>query len=425
MFHLSLLLALAGARTTADLEPPFYVEEERVVGLWEMGGSAEIHDSYIMLAPPIQYRKGCAWTNVQVPTGDWELTIRMHVHETNGGGGFGVWLVDKYNADGPLNGGPLSFKGLGVIASVSQIPDTSKMRLDVFTLQSSKREETGTPEPACVIPFSRREPFELKLSFVQNTVALSFDGKEHFRDTLRCNLSKRYIGVTAANDRRTSRVDLLGVEFTLLDEVKLEWHGEKIQGTANDQYVPPETMPLLRKPAFNITTEELKAASTGAEVTEATLDRLFDVIEEMNGAVFEVASFSDVNTFVRNSIERFSEKWQKRTMRMVERVRDARDVAGAARNYTELMIRNFKSELQASQKKASGKIMTLAEIFNELSESGIDESGQLSGYVNQVNRSRAVTVIIWLSMAEVVAVVLFFIVVNLPFVKKRMHTDVY
>ena len=86
--------------------------------------------------------------------------------------------------------------------------------------------------------------------------------------------------------------------------------------------------------------------------------------------------------------------------------------------------RNVKKFMKADDLARAEKL-TLAEIFNELSESGIDESGQLSGYVNQVNRSRAVTVIIWLSMAEVVAVVLFFIVVNLPFVKKRMHTDVY
>ena len=418
------LIGLIAAGTTADLVPPFFPEEGNRVGLWEMGGGSVIHDSVIMLAAPIQYHKGCAWTNVQVPSGDWALNIRMQIYETNGGGGFGVWLVDKYNADGPIFGGPSHFKGFSLVANVDEIPDTSKMKLDFFIIQAGSRESQEMPIPAFVTPFSKQQPFELRIGFINGEIVLSFDGKEMYRDKLQYNLSKRYIGITAANDRRASRFDLHGVEFELLGKSELEGHQETMKGNVNDAYYQPEQLEILRKPSFNITTQELLAKEQEAGVREATIDRLWEVIDELHLATYEVASFSDVNEFVRESLSRFSEKWQKRTMKLVERVRQGRDVAGAAWNYTELMVKNFRNEIQANKAKASGKILSLAEIFNEISQSGIDESGELSGYVNTVNRSKTMTVIMWISFIEFVAVLLFFIVVNLPQVKRKI-TDVY
>ena len=111
------ILAFSG-RTTADLVPPFESPDQRRIGYWEFSGAAKIFPESIMLVPPIQFHKGSAWTNVEVPGGDWSLALALRVSASDAGGGAALWFVDTYGADGPINGGPSRFKGLGVLVNV-------------------------------------------------------------------------------------------------------------------------------------------------------------------------------------------------------------------------------------------------------------------------------------------------------------------
>ena len=163
---LAAFASVISCATTADLDPPFDDVDGRSVGLWEVGGAAEIHGSRVMLVPPIQYHRGCAWTNVQVPSGDWSLTTKLQIYETDGGGGFGVWIVDKYNADGPIYGGPLEFKGLSITGSVSETRGTGRMMLDFMVMQSGRRDVVNDVEISLLGNF-RYNPILLPLSIVR------------------------------------------------------------------------------------------------------------------------------------------------------------------------------------------------------------------------------------------------------------------
>ena len=413
------ILAFSG-RTTADLVPPFESPDQRRIGYWEFSGAAKIFPESIMLVPPIQFHKGSAWTNVEVPGGDWSLALALRVSASDAGGGAALWFVDTYGADGPINGGPSRFKGLGVLVNVG-----FDGGLEIRVLQSGSRDEdhANLPPPVANLEFADGRLFELKVEFSGTQLVVLIDNVEVHREVLLYNLAKLFIGITAATDRRVARVDLAGVKFDL----DTSGYVEELQ---NHQYVlkdhiPPRYQPKeatrLRKPSFNITIDELQAyEEQGRYVRESSPNRLFDVIEELGNATQYVASYGELSAFVRETIMPFSEKWQRRTMKMVERARHARNVTGAAVNYTRDMINAFKAELGANAIRTTQKIFNLESILADVAEGGIDETGELQRMVNDVSNSKTMRTVVIVSLAELAGLIIFLIFVNIPAIKAKI-----
>jgi hypothetical protein len=189
----------------------------------------------------------------------------------------------------------------------------------------------------------------------------------------------------------------------------------------SSHFQPPEHLPL-RKPYFNFTLAEFEAsqAASGVITSDATLDRLFAIIDEVNAASFEVASFSELNTFVNEKLVTYGEKWQRRTIKIVERVQQARNVAGAAWNYTQSMLKTFNATLKDSVLKTSEKIGDLRELLTEQSESGIDEGQGIRHIASEVNDSILLKVVRWGMGIEIVAFFCFIIVALIPAVRESL-----
>ena len=412
------ILAFSG-RTTADLVPPFESPDKHRIGYWEFSGAATIFPESIMLVPPIQFHKGSAWTNVEVPGGDWSLALALRVSASDAGGSVALWFVDTYGADGPINGGPNQFKGLGILANVG-----FNGGLEIRVLQSGSRDEdhANLPPPVATLEFADGRLFELKVEFSGTQLVLLIDNVEVHREVLLYNLAKRFIGITAATDRRVARVDLVGVKFDLDTSGYVEelQNHQQVMKDIPSRYQPKETT-RLRQPSFNITIDELQAfEEQGRYVRESSSNRLLDVIEEVGNATQYVASYGELSAFIKETITPFSEKWQRRTMKMVERVRHARNVTGAAVNYTRDMINAFKTELGANAIRTTQKIFNLESILADVAEGGIDETGELKRMVNDVSNSKTMRTVVIVSLAELTGLIVFLIFVNIPAIKAKI-----
>jgi hypothetical protein len=252
---------------------------------------------------------------------------------------------------------------------------------------------------------------------------LSFDGSEIARSPLEANLTETYVGITAVSESRVSKINLLSVEFQVSEL------GEKIGSRTGvawnpnpaSHFSPPESGPM-RKPYFNLTLEEYNKRRAANDIvnSEASVDRLFDVIDEVNAASFEVASFSELNAFVNDKLMRYSEKWHRRTIKIVERVQQSRNVSGVAWQYTQSMLQTFNATLKDSVLKASGKIGDLSDLLREQSELGIDEGRGIGHIAEAVTRSRLIGFFVWMSGIEMVALTAFLLTANVPSVRSDL-----
>ena len=100
-----LLIACGLCRSTADLIGPYEQRENRRFGHCEFGGSAEIHQTRVMLVPPLQFHIGSAWTDVKLPEEDWSVNLELNIVEGTGGGKMAIWFSSAFGTTGTFYGG--------------------------------------------------------------------------------------------------------------------------------------------------------------------------------------------------------------------------------------------------------------------------------------------------------------------------------
>jgi len=423
---LLLLLRNSLSSTLADLIPPFTIEEDRKIGYWSFGGQSIIQESQVMMVPPIQFTKGYAWTNVEIPQGDWSILYEMQVSEGTTGGGFAFWFTDKYGADGPIHGGPSVFRGIGIAVSVVQLNDDTS-RLAFYYLHnkgSTSFDIKDLPDPLDVVQFSKRKKILIEVDFSGNkvTVSASTDPHTHmkqvFSQEFSVDLSQNYIGITAQSDVYTSRIDLYSVKFTV-NKISESQREVSFGHNAPSGYYTPADSSLFRSPTLKLTSKELEKLNEGIE-SESDADTVLKIIDELNSASSYVASFKDVNGFVRNTIQPYSQKWHKRTLKIVENVRSARDVMGAAWNYTNQMMLAFNSTVKQSVLKTNIKIIDLAELIAEENEKGVDADGRLEDIRKEGQHNSAINLMMYVSVTEFVVSVIAFALFQIPSIRDRV-----
>jgi hypothetical protein len=420
---LSLFSRLVASRTSADLIPPFYPNQNGNLGYWEIGGATQIEHDAIMLAPPVQFHKGHIWTNAQVPLDDWKMELDFLISESNGGGGFAIWIIDKYGADGPLFGGPSSFAGVAVHARIRPAAG-GNMELEFRIIQNPSSLKPPLlkflPTPIAVVEFTPSTRFIVTIGFTGSEITLEYNETEVGRVPLQSNLSENFIGITAASEDRHSRIDLLMLHFHVKTMIgardSLVWDHKPLS------YFQPAEHFLLKRPYFNKTLAEYEAsqAAKGEITSETTAPRIFEVIDEVNEASFEVASFSELNFFVNDNLLMYGEKWQRRTLKIVERVRESRNVAASAWNYTNSVMETFNRTLKDSVLKTTGKIDDLRNFLAGFSADGIDEGHALGYLADDVNQSPVITYLMAIAFIELISLFAFLLMANIPCVGSHL-----
>ena len=433
------LLRLSLAVTSADLIPPFELDANGMVNYWEFGGSSIVQDNYVMLATPVQYNKGFMWTNAELPSGEWSVRLQLHIHSGTGGGGFGIWFVDKYGEIGPIHGGPSNFRGIGVIATVVSDRQKSKFSLN-FSILQNKGDETydikNLPNNFKSVNLDRSQPFDVILEFKDNMKKLNV----YYEISNTTNKQKRepilthvidvpmkdnYMGVTAQSDAYTSRFDVKLLKFKLHalneDKSKKEENKRTNKLSKNDPHghYSPKDKSLLRNPVFDITLTEINdyyntRSKDTDRLNEAGAGRVLDVINELNSASYDVASFKELNSFVTQTLMPYSQKWQKRTLKIVEQVQETRNIVSAAWNYTHKMINDMNSTIKINSVKATFKVIDLAELLTSEADSAFENTHDLA------EQSTLVKLLVIVSVFEFVAAVSFLVAIQFSSVRSKL-----
>ena len=428
----SLFFSLSISSTSGDLIPPLLQGPNGKIGLWEIGGSALLDENYIMLVPPIQNRKGCIWTDVQIPESDpWQMTFTFQIPHGEGGN-FALWFVSEYAQDGTFCGGPNVFKGAALIGQVVRVRDHGiGLALAFIQNQGIHKYDDFSFEPDVYFDIQRRSPIWITAKYDHGVFKFysnfaDDNGEEEnflFEKELKVDISQNYIGITAQNERLVMNMNLLSVTFDLDIPHTTNTKRERSMGSRKpSSHFTPSTIYRLRNPAFNKTILEIqKQEESGGAIQEgSSAANIFDIIDEVNRANYDVASFSELNSFIKTNIMNYSQKWQRRTLKLVDRVRNTRNVAGAALNYTQTIMETFRDQMQTTLSKTNEKMTDLYSLFGEIGSRGIDVNNDMHQMADDINKRSIVTWLSYAAIAEVVGIVILLISAN-TCMKKQVY----
>jgi hypothetical protein len=361
------------SKTSGDLAAPFVPGIDGKLGHWEMAGSAVREDDLIMLVPPIQYMRGAIWANSELPNGEWGFEVDFQVYESHGGN-LAIWVCDRFGADGDVGGGPSVFLGVLVFVSVHRDRRSDPPELVFRVVQHSTLRPVG-PELGGAgkgLEVSEGVPIKVIVQFVSNRliVRASQEGRESrvYAEPLEVDPNNLFIGVTAQNAATVGRWDLLGVTYLLeLSREINQRTGIEFGEIPRSNYIP-EQVTAYRNPALGFTSALLTEQTEGQGLfTEGAvhLRNVLDVVEELTIASEGVASFKELNEFVRQTLIPYTQKWHRRTLKIVDQVRETRDVLGAAWNYSQAVMSSLNQSVAYSSSKTSFKLLNLGVIFQD------------------------------------------------------------
>jgi len=158
------------------------------------------------------------------------------------------------------------------------------------------------------------------------------------------------------------------------------------------------------------------AALRAGNATAREAQHVLMVCDEFTEVLSGVATYTDLNTFVRKTLIPYAQGWQRRAFKIVESVAAAKGVLSAALNRTEALVVVFNNSVAEMLEKTDRKIVRLADLLadDDPAELGIDmeEIARVAEQPVYVRLMKAV------ALGEVAAVVLFYFVQGIPAVRR-------
>lgn len=396
------LVVQTGASLTADLLAPFYPNENNRVGYWDIRGSAVAYEDTVMLVPPIQHHKGCIWSTLPIPYGEWSINFQFKIAEGSGGGGFGIWLIDAHGADGDFYGGPSIFNGLVLIGSVFT-NNTGDKFLKLKLIQSKKFEKHEENDDADYTMNLSIPVFDIDFHITPDRVEVSLSNSVVINTSLSTDLSKAWLGVTAMCDDYTSRIDILHAKFAVLEYMQMR-HADSMRQQHADKrssHTEPIARPVLRNPSFGIMKREiLEYRESGGKLHgNRTVQHVMNTCTEFAEVLEDVATYTQLNNFVVKTLVPYARGWQKRTFKIIESVDNAKRILSDALNQTSALINVFNTTIRETVIRADRKIARLENLLEELEPYDSVEMEQ----------PRIANAMKLFAVAEVSVVIIFFI----------------
>lgn len=405
----NLFLSFVYGGTFGDLIPPFVLDSKNKIGYWEFNGMTIVQNDTIILSPPVQFTKGSMWTNLEFPDVDWSIQFELGISLGTGGGGFGIWFIDKYGADGQFYGGPSQFRGIAVIGTVQTISEATQIRFQLLQDHGTLVFHENQASDATIILDNETRRVTLHISFQSGYMHLkqmigSGEFKQLAKILVKIDLSNNYLGITSQSTQFTSRFDLYSLNFSVAEKSR---KGTSLENPSTGHFSPEFTL-KLRNPKFKQTLIEMGRMEENPN-DESNISLVMNMITELIDASYDTASFSELNNFIRENMVPYAQKWHKRTLKMIDDIRNARLVYTSVLNYSSQIIQSMNDDLNLATKKITKKIENFMDIINS------EEFEPLSGsktnlIVISLNASYSdiSVLVLYACIAELLFVLLFF-----------------
>ena len=399
------LAELCWALMNADLVPPFIGDESgRRLGMWDLFGSSLIYDDHILLTPPIQYRTGSIWLSAASPVGNWSMQIDVSIHKQNGGM-FAIWLSKTFGPEQSIST-TMSANDPVIVAKVEQNGTIEFVLIE--PTRHAKSLHVVTSNPILNFYFAAGRAVVGIINDETKDIVDMFEFSVDMRN--------RFVGIQAQTDERVSEIAVQSVTFHVSD-TREKWTA--VNGTtrvSGDGRYLPAIVPVLRNPAFfamRIELTELEKTRGDLSGAASSALSLITVIDELNQVSADVASFNDLNTFLKMTISPYVETWAKRSNRISACLDEARMMTTSTGETARALAADVGSMINKTITKTGCGInslqseleKTLRETIQIIPQEIVDEcqADIIARYVFQTTILEAIVLVLVLVVMQLVA----------------------
>ena len=350
-----------------DLSPPFNMISGDKMEYWDFSGSTLVLKDKIQIVPPVQFKKGAVWSNLQMPKSAWSANFEFKYRKGNKGTHFGIWYIDKYNAEGGLIGGPNVYRGFAVICLYKE--DFRHSFLEFYFEQNNGGNSIDINKlnsPFMKMNYTQGATFYVEITVDDRRIIISVNENVCFNDELSFDISKNYLGITATTTHYVASLELYSVRFKSLSETDLKKRRVFMNNKNSDSY-KPEQFTLYRNPKFEMIHDEKLKMNENKEY-QSTFEHLLQVIQEVYDVTAQVVSFSELNDYITQNIVPYTVKYQQRTLKISDIMRNSLNTVGMGMNYTSQVLISLNKSITENSNKMRTKSSSLVQLFNEIDD---------------------------------------------------------
>ena len=390
-----------------SLVSPFLVDENNRIGCWEFLGSSRIYENYVILVPPAQYHRGSAWLDQSISDANWSASFDLSIYDGTGGGGFAIWIIKEHGAMGSNHGGPEKYDGVVLLG------DIRDNELFFQLIQSNERGVYIDESHINNITIANLKNVSIKLTILESYMDIQFQLKEkqeHIIQKRYINISNYWLGITAQSDEYSSLIVINRVDLFFIQNASIFISTILKKNIGNYQYTP-NNHHKLRNPLFiSMRTEILQYGKCNGDLSHmniTTFSHVINAIEEIYRVSNGVATYTDLNTFIKNTIDPYTRNWLKRTQKIVGYVSEAKRILDIMCFDVNFMASNFSHYANRSYINTINKVDILSQIFKESIDSIFNEHKET---IETFKNQSVLTILVSIMVIEVFCVIMIILI---------------
>jgi hypothetical protein len=415
------LLSTVAQAIPPALIPPFQTDIDGNVDDWIFSGFSLIKSHEIVLAPPLAGHRGGAWLSTPVKNNAFTHEVSLTLSCFAGGGSFGLWLTAHFGSDGEICGGPRSFRGVAVLGRV--VVDENQTQYVQLSAVAGNNDDIArvSASPFVVFPVVGDE--------VNLTVRVaSKDGRNFVfaartspkwaakDEILHPNPPRNFfIGVTAQNLKFFTKVALRSARFSNSTEFSEE---DAVYARLNsDPHVDFPRNERLQSYRFDVVEKEIQRISD--HVPESNFSQVLHVIDELNAAAYDVASFKELNRFLQYNLQPYAEKWQKRSIKVFLYTVFMSNSVTRLLERNKALFRRFNTSAQLVTSRSRQNMEDLGKVIQDAAD---QSNAEYEYFVEELTAHIVSQGLIIGGIVEVLVVVVLFVILQIKDRKKvRPH----
>ena len=334
-----LLLFVTVFSDSANTTRRFISRNPNYSGDWELGGNAEVVDGILQFPEDLRFGDGYAWLTQRLPSEKWRCRVTMNLTSIgpNNFGKVGIWLTKDFGTTGEIFGGPSKFYGFAILVMIVE------NKIDIETRENDGHEEFKGNEFAPKFNCTLKNPvvdFEIEYQSPVLRVNVTADQNEYvvFHEKPRVKVRRHWFSISSNS---ITRKEPILVNSVLFSGNKVPQTQEMINTRKN------QTLPILSS-----LYHQVKENKSDIHILE--MIQCLDEVLELSSSL---SSADEVLEVVSDKILSFSDKWQRRSinltnkvfdlrMNIKSRLMDAEDAFNALLGDLQMDILNFQDEIQ-------------------------------------------------------------------------------
>lgn len=307
---------------------------------------ASLEGSKLNLLSNKNHSFGAAWCTHRLQESNFSLNFAFRIPTGEKSSSmFAIWITERFGPKGPSFGGPLSFKGIGVLFQI---------KLGNLSVEIRENDDYSLFELSSFSPMFSIIPETSNLNiFISNdensklTIILKIDSQNYtiYSNSKHVKISKHWLGVTALNfSEMTSPLYLESVKIT--DNLAKEAFIESLP-----YHQKENSLNLIKQLALKVQDENYKPNSS----------EIVQIVDQMGKTVDFISDEIDLDSIVRKTMIPFSQSWQKRSIKMTKQIKLFSDKIKEELDAAEDQFSVFKEEIDQQIQNFYGNVSDIEE----------------------------------------------------------------